>query len=49
MEVVSQYDMVFAKAKFSQNNNCITPKINNYGYIKIVQGKIPFLKEMLYH
>ena len=44
MEVVSQYDMVFAKAKFSQNNNCITPKINNYGYIKIVQGKHPLLK-----
>lgn len=44
MEVVSQYDMVFAKAKFSQNNNCITPKINNHGYIKIVQGKHPLLK-----
>ena len=44
MEVLSQYDMVFAKAKFSQNNNCITPKINNHGYIKIVQGKHPLLK-----
>lgn len=43
-EVLSQYDMVFAKAKFSQNNNCITPKINNHGYIKIVQGKHPLLK-----
>ena len=44
MEVLSQYDMVFAKAKFSQNNNCITPKINNHGYIKILQGKHPLLK-----
>ena len=44
MEIVSQYDMVFAKAKFSQNNNCITPKINNHGYTKIVKGKHPLLK-----
>ena len=44
MEIVSQYDMVFAKSKFSQNNNCITPKINNHGYIKIIKGKHPLLK-----
>lgn len=44
MEIVFQYDMVFAKAKFSQNNKCITPKINNHGYTKIVKGKHPLLK-----
>lgn len=44
MEIVSEYDMVFAKAKFSQNNKCITPKINNYGYTKIIKGKHPLLK-----
>lgn len=44
MEIVSQYDMVFAKSKFSQNNNCITPKINNHGYTKIIKGKHPLLK-----
>lgn len=44
MEIVSQYDMIFAKAKFSQNNKCITPKINNHGYTKIVKGKHPLLK-----
>ena len=44
MEIVSQYDMVFAKAKFSQNNKCITPKINNHGYTKIIKGKHPLLK-----
>ncbi len=44
MEIVSQYDMVFAKAKFSQNNKCITPSINNQGYIKIIEGKHPLLK-----
>lgn len=44
MEIVSHYDMVFAKAKFSQNNKCITPKINNHGYTKIIKGRHPFLK-----
>ncbi|MBN9646666.1 endonuclease MutS2 [Terrisporobacter glycolicus] len=44
MEIVSQYDMVFAKAKFSQNNKCITPKINNKGYTNIIKGKHPLLK-----
>ncbi|WP_455538539.1 endonuclease MutS2 [Terrisporobacter sp.] len=45
MEVVSQYDMVFAKARFSQNNKCITPIINNNGYIKIINGRHPLIKE----
>ena len=44
MEVVSQYDMIFAKAKFSQSTKSITPKINNQGYIKIIKGKHPLLK-----
>lgn len=44
MEIISQYDMVFAKAKFSQNNRYITPKINNHGYTKIIKGKHPLLK-----
>lgn len=44
MEIVSEYDMVFAKAKYSLNNECITPKINSHGYIKIIKGKHPLLK-----
>lgn len=44
MEIVSEYDMVFAKAKFSESNKCITPKINNHGYTKIIKGKHPLLK-----
>ena len=43
MEIVSQYDMIFSKAKFSQNNKCITPKINNHGYTKIIKGRHPLL------
>lgn len=44
IEVISEYDMVFAKAKYSQNINGITPKINDNGYINIVNGKHPLLK-----
>ena len=44
IEIISEYDMVFAKAKYSQNINGITPKINNNGYINIVNGKHPLLK-----
>ena len=44
VEIISEYDMVFAKAKYSANNKCITPKVNDRGYIKIVNGKHPLLK-----
>lgn len=44
IEVISEYDMVFAKAKYSQNINGITPKINDNGYINIVNGKHPLIK-----
>ncbi len=44
IEVIAEYDMVFAKAKYSQNIKGSTPKINDRGYIKIVNGKHPLLK-----
>lgn len=44
LEVISTYDMIFAKAKYSLNNNCITPDLNNHGYIKLVKAKHPLLK-----
>ncbi|MCC0652358.1 MULTISPECIES: endonuclease MutS2 [unclassified Clostridioides] len=43
IEILSEYDMVFAKAKYSQKINGITPRINNNGYIKIIKGKHPLL------
>lgn len=43
-EVIANYDMIFAKAKYSLNNNCITPNINNHGHIKLVKAKHPLLK-----
>lgn len=45
IEVISEYDMVFAKAKYSQNIKGVTPNINNRGYIKIINGKHPLLAD----
>lgn len=44
IEVIAEYDMIFAKAKYSKANDGIKPKINNHGYISIVGGKHPLLK-----
>lgn len=44
VEIIGEYDMVFAKAKYSLNNKCVTPLVNNKGYIKIIKGKHPLLK-----
>jgi len=43
MDLISQYDMVFAKAKFSKQTDAIEPKLNDYGYIKLVNCKHPLL------
>ncbi|WP_427110080.1 endonuclease MutS2 [Lysinibacillus xylanilyticus] len=43
MELISQYDMVFAKAKFSKNIGGAEPSLNDYGYIKLVNCKHPLL------
>lgn len=43
MELISQYDMVFAKAKFSKNIGGVEPSLNNVGYIKLINCKHPLL------
>lgn len=44
IEVISEYDMIWAKAKYSDAINGIKPKLNERGYIKIVQGRYPLIK-----
>ncbi|SHJ25811.1 dsDNA-specific endonuclease/ATPase MutS2 [Clostridium cavendishii DSM 21758] len=44
MEVIAEYDMILAKAKYSLDIKGIKPKINDYGYIKIIKGKYPLIK-----
>ncbi|HFR4146869.1 endonuclease MutS2 [Bacillus cereus] len=43
IELISQYDMVFAKAKFSKSTDGIEPKLNDHGYIHLVNCKHPLL------
>lgn len=45
IEVISEYDMIFAKAKYSKDINGIKPKINGVGYINIVNGKYPLIEK----
>ncbi|WP_195263492.1 endonuclease MutS2 [Clostridium sp. 1001275B_160808_H3] len=45
IEVISEYDMIWAKAKYSREINGIKPKINNHGYVKILKGKYPLIKD----
>ncbi|MCB2289361.1 endonuclease MutS2 [Clostridium sp. CS001] len=44
IEVIAEYDMIFAKAKYSKEIEGIKPKINDHGYINILRGKHPLLK-----
>ncbi len=45
VDVISEYDMIWAKAKYSKVINGIKPKLNDYGYIKIIKGKYPLIKD----
>ena len=44
VEVISEYDMIWAKAKYSLDIQGIKPKINDYGYTKILKGRYPLIK-----
>ena len=44
IEVISEYDMIWAKAKYSLDIQGIKPKINDYGYTKILKGRYPLIK-----
>ncbi|MCL2865678.1 MAG: endonuclease MutS2 [Lachnospiraceae bacterium] len=43
MELIAQYDMIFAKGKYSRSIDGIAPKVNEHSYTHIVQGKHPLL------
>lgn len=44
IDVIAEYDMVLAKAKYSSDIEGIKPKLNEHGYIKIVKGGYPLIK-----
>ncbi|MBM7702928.1 endonuclease MutS2 [Metabacillus iocasae] len=43
VELIAQYDMVFAKGKYSRSIDGIEPQVNDHGYVNIVGGKHPLL------
>ncbi len=43
IDIISKYDMIFAKGKFSANTKGISPKLNNAGRINIVNGVHPLI------
>lgn len=45
IEVIAEYDMVWAKAKYSNIVGGIAPKLNECGYIKIINGSYPLLEK----
>ncbi|MBV7275607.1 endonuclease MutS2 [Clostridium sp. PL3] len=44
IDVIAEYDMIWAKAKYSSDIEGIKPKLNEHGYIKIVKGSYPLIK-----
>ena len=44
IDVISEYDMILAKAKYSKDIDGIKPKLNECGYINIKNGKYPLIK-----
>lgn len=43
IELISQYDMVFAKGKYSMAIKGVAPKLNDHGYMRLVNCKHPLL------
>lgn len=44
LDILGYLDMTFAKGKYAKSINAIEPKLNNHGYIHIVNGKHMLLK-----
>lgn len=45
LDVIAQYDMVFAKGKYSQAIDGIAPRVNSVGKIRLKQVRHPLLEE----
>lgn len=43
IEVIAEYDMISAKARYSKDIGGVAPKLNDYGYINILKGKYPLI------
>ncbi|MGF2941846.1 endonuclease MutS2 [Enterococcus xiangfangensis] len=45
LEIIAEFDQIFARGKFSRELNGITPKINAEGYIRLVSAKHPLIEQ----
>lgn len=43
-DLIAEFDMIMAKSKYSVDIDGIQPHINDTGYIKIIKGRFPFIK-----
>lgn len=43
IDIIAKYDMIFAKAKYSANNDCISPNLNRTGTIELINGIHPLI------
>ena len=44
IEIIAEYDMILAKAKYSKSINGIKPKLNEKGYIRNINGVYPLIE-----
>ncbi|MGG7098377.1 endonuclease MutS2 [Clostridium sardiniense] len=44
LDIIREYDFIFAKGKYSREIDGISPKLNTSGFIKIENGKHPLLE-----
>lgn len=47
IDVISEYDMILAKAKYSREINGIKPRLNDCGYINIIQGRYDLIENCI--
>lgn len=45
IDLISQYDMIFAKAKYSKRIGGVQPRVNDHGYINFIECKHPLLPD----
>lgn len=47
LEIIAEFDQIFARGKFSRELNGITPKINADGYIRLVSATHPLIDKVV--
>ena len=43
--ILSEIDVILAKAKFGKANKCTKPEVNNEGYIRLAKARHPLVPD----